>query len=496
MKKFLRRSGFVLLFLLTFILLAYAVESWRGARAWTNEQARLQQRGEALTWPELLGPAPTPEDNFAASPLFDGMYEYQQTRDAQGRERFEWKGGPALNRLSDSLRLPNPLQTESRTDGIPGVDLATVVARFQASTNWGPHPNSGQPARDLLTYLATRQTTFDQLAEAGRRPATRFPLRYEDGDLALLPHLAYLKSAAGGLKLRALARAGTGDADGAARDIELILRLARATGADPLLISSLVQVALESIACTTFWQGWRDDVWGEEQLALLQAGFASINTRSNTIQALRGERIFSSAYYDILREDPTRIAGAYVGAEGSPYGALLFRLMPTGWVRQNQANHSRLIDDLVRHLQERPEGRALSLDRPPFAQQLNNLPVVYSIFPRMLVRPIESTVTKADRSLAITQLTVLVCALERHRIAHQSYPATLDTLVPRFLPRVPVDPIDGQPLRYSLKPDGTFVLYSIGLDARDNDGDVGNPKQEAPDWVWPQRNAGPAGRFF
>jgi len=73
----------------------------------------------------------------------------------------------------------------------------------------------------------------------------------------------------------------------------------------------------------------------------------------------------------------------------------------------------------------------------------------------------------------------------------------LDSLVPEFVPDVPFDPVDGQPLRYRPKADGTFLLYSIGENGKD---DNGNPSLErgvqstsmywqneyALDWVWPQ----------
>ncbi len=88
-------------------------------------------------------------------------------------------------------------------------------------------------------------------------------------------------------------------------------------------------------------------------------------------------------------------------------------------------------------------------------------------------------------------------ALKRYQLKYGNYPTDLDQLVQAFLPAVPLDPIDGQSLRYRLKSDGTFLLYSIGEDGKD---DGGNPSFEpgvkssnfywednmALDWVWPQ----------
>ena len=54
--------------------------------------------------------------------------------------------------------------------------------------------------------------------------------------------------------------------------------------------------------------------------------------------------------------------------------------------------------------------------------------------------------------------------------------------------------IDGKPLRYQLKPDGGYVLYSIGWNKADDGGEIGwrkssehsqpNVDTTKGDWVW------------
>jgi hypothetical protein len=85
--------------------------------------------------------------------------------------------------------------------------------------------------------------------------------------------------------------------------------------------------------------------------------------------------------------------------------------------------------------------------------------------------------------------TRVACALERFRLRHGAFPETLGELVPAFLPSIPADVIDGQPVRYLRPKPDQFVLYSIGKNARD---DGGSAKQDArvagpfdaADWVW------------
>jgi len=61
-------------------------------------------------------------------------------------------------------------------------------------------------------------------------------------------------------------------------------------------------------------------------------------------------------------------------------------------------------------------------------------------------------------------------AVERYRLANDALPDSLSTLVPKFLDAVPIDPFDGQPLRYKKLAKGC-VVYSVGEDGKDDGGD-------------------------
>jgi hypothetical protein len=84
------------------------------------------------------------------------------------------------------------------------------------------------------------------------------------------------------------------------------------------------------------------------------------------------------------------------------------------------------------------------------------------------------------------------CALERYRLANGKLPENLDLLLPHFSDSVPHDVIDGKPLRYQLKPDGTYLLYSVGWNETDDGGQIAwnRKKKDASvdltqgDWVW------------
>jgi hypothetical protein len=96
------------------------------------------------------------------------------------------------------------------------------------------------------------------------------------------------------------------------------------------------------------------------------------------------------------------------------------------------------------------------------------------------------------RNEAQRRLTVTAIALERHKLRTGEYPPGLGALVPEFLVGVPLDPMNSKPLGYRRNMDGTFTLYSVGEDGRDDGGDAtsGNATNKFDLWsgrdaVWP-----------
>jgi hypothetical protein len=61
--------------------------------------------------------------------------------------------------------------------------------------------------------------------------------------------------------------------------------------------------------------------------------------------------------------------------------------------------------------------------------------------------------------------------VKRYRIDNGTWPATLEVLVPTYLPAVPLDPYRGKPLLYHVLSDGA-VVYSVGRDMVDDGGAV------------------------
>jgi hypothetical protein len=87
-------------------------------------------------------------------------------------------------------------------------------------------------------------------------------------------------------------------------------------------------------------------------------------------------------------------------------------------------------------------------------------------------------------------MAVAATAIRRYTLRHGGLPQSLEDLTPAFLPAIPIDLMNGEPLRYRPQPDGLFLLYSVGIDGVDDGGDP-TPTGRRPtiwtgkDAVWP-----------
>ncbi len=523
-----RRWTWAIAVVVTVMFLARAIEGFRAARAWQETEARLKQRGEPLTHAELVGPAIPTNQNFAQHPLMTGILSHEETTNAKGRPTHRWTGQRKLAELQDALRFPDPPTDEPKGGKRlrrTGPDLEALAGVLKSGTNRAkrtlyeagrtepretndlfhlPIPPAAMPAAQAVLYaFEGRRAILDQVTEAARRPHAHYDIRYADGPNAILPHLALHKSMAVQLRTRAAARVAAGDTAGAAEDIDTMLRLAELTGEDPTLIGYLVRVAIQNIASSAFWDGTSQHAWSEAQLVAFQQRFAALKQRDALVQAFRGERLFGKTTFELMREG--RLDPEMLGAMDSGRDGVIGAVMPKAWLLQNQAYHSRVMDQVVDALQHSDPERGIGAKGSAWEKERIDGWLVdttrqryhpYRIFTHMLLPALAQVHAKADRSLTTARLAMAVAALERHRLANGGYPKALADLVPRFLPAVPLDPMDGQPLRYRLNADGSFTLYGVGTNHADDHGVFESKQGHDLDWVWPPNHPTEERRLF
>lgn len=104
--------------------------------------------------------------------------------------------------------------------------------------------------------------------------------------------------------------------------------------------------------------------------------------------------------------------------------------------------------------------------------RLRFAPVFY-LFP-----PVQPSAVAAELATLQRDATLAVLALHVYRRENKQWPTTLAELVPRYLPEVPKDRFDGQPLRYQLR-EGKPLLYSVGGNLTDDGGRRPRNRDEA-----------------
>jgi len=528
--RFLKRIGLAVVILVALISLAFVIEGIRAAWAWQAVEAHLKQRGEPLNFEELVGPRVPDAQNFARHPLMDGLLSHTATNDAKGRPTFQWTGQRKIAELQEALRFPEPPSDEPKSGKRlrrTGPDLESLASLLKTGTHREkrtvydpgrtepretndlvhlPIPPAGMPTAQAVLYaFEGRRAVLDQITEATRRPRAQYDLRYADGPNALLPHLAIHKSMAGKLRTRSAARVAAGDTAGAAEDIDTILRLAELTGEDPTLIGYLVRVAIQSIAFSAFWDGTAQHAWSDAQLAAFQQRFEGLKQRDSLVKAFRGERLFGKTTFELMREgrlDPDTLGAMESDESGNSFG---WGLVPRAWLLQNQAYHSKVLDQVVGALQRCDPERGIAAKGSIWETERVEQTVFdtanrrfhpYRILTHMLLPGLAKVHAKADRSLTTSRLAITVAGLERHRLATGSYPKALGDLVPKWVPAVPLDPMDGQPLRYRLNGDGSFTVYGVGPNHTDDNGVFESQQGQDLDWAWPPSHPTEERRLF
>jgi hypothetical protein len=376
---------------------------------------------------------------------------------------------------------------------------------YRGNTNYPQAEATATPAQTILVALGKFDSELKELRAATvQRRECCFPIHYDTEPSwgILLPHLARLKGLTLLTDLHAIAASDAGRSEEALQDLKLGFRLSGCSRNEPFLISHLVRVATLTIDLQTVREGLVRHALTDAQLAELEADLSSLDLLSEYKFAMRGERACTTTGLDYMRRQGFRpnIMDYIADESGASGSAPPFNAMPSGWICQNMLRICRLHQDyILAAVDER--GRRVSPELTEAGirsvHEMRRGP--YTIFAKMLLPALDNAVRKSGRMQTYVDAARTACALERYRLANGKLPETLGELVPRFLAAVPPDVIDGKPLRYRVRADGGYVLYSIGWNQTDDGGSIVFSSREQRsrldesrsrvdvtkgDWVW------------
>ncbi|MFO1477695.1 MAG: hypothetical protein U1F98_13720 [Verrucomicrobiota bacterium] len=491
---------FALLNLVTPLAMWITIENVRGEYIWSQFRREWEAKGEKFQVADVV-PAPVPDDqNFALTPLLRPIFDFIQTTNGA-----EWRDTNGLARLSAVQISKGHARGEStRASGLAGLDqtnltdLAGVAAFYRGNTNYPQPAVEGAPAADVLTALSAFDSELAELRDAAaRRPLSRFPIHYdtEPPFETLLPHLSHIKSLTQVFALRAVAELDLHRPDEAMADLLVGFRLSDSVRNEPFLIDYLVRVATLNIDLQVVREGLARHAWTTGQLAQLQSLLGSMDLLAEYEQSMRGERCCNIGGLDYLARRGFRdwryLTGDDFGS-GSVGPALSWTTLYHGWLRQNQALIGRMYQDYLLNSVDPVQHRVYPARSDPLDAGLERLVATpYTVLVRMLMPAFGSASRKAARAQTFVDATLVACVIERYRLVHNQLPGNLQALVPKYLDRVPLDVLDGQPLRYRETGQGGYLLYSIGWNGVDDGGTVAYKKGAAKtldisqgDWVW------------
>jgi hypothetical protein len=306
------------------------------------------------------------------------------------------------------------------------------------------------------------------------------------------------------LQLHASAELALGRTDDALADLSLIFYLVDTTRAEPILISHFVRMAQAQIALQPVAEGMGK--WSETQLRELQLKLQRFDFPGDTERSLQAERVFfGTAMIEYVRRSSNkfRLMELFEGNGGNSDSAPLWSvgpllaIAPNGWLCLEERNYTRLFGEqllpvidltnrVIRPEQVR-EAQELIRKRTQGSPAGNFLH--HRLFAGLLLPSLGKAAEKAAFAQTAVDLAKVACALERYRLAHGRLPDTLEQLRPQLMPALPHDLINGKDLVYQLKPEGHYVLYSVGWNDQDDGGFIqqthsGSVDQNEGDWVW------------
>jgi hypothetical protein len=510
------------------VALFYAVEDFRGWRAWKEVQRDAEAHGERLDLASIIPPNVPKEQNFFETPLWEDLRrEATNSAPELGGEDREESGilgmeGPhpvnppgmgswARGQRADLAAWQGYYRGESNRVYLaefeePKSETERVFRRRYGAapavitpTNYFPTTKEAQaPAADVLLALSRFQEKRALLIAAASRPQSRFCLNYDARTSMRLPHLGRIRAAAQYLSLHASAALNVGQTELALEDLRLSFRLPDSVRREPRLLPHFVRMEVLRLALQPVWEGLADRRWTAADLEVIERELGKLDFLTAYGYALKGELVcielpavdyihkqgvaaFDCPFHQHQLSLPDNLKRSVASA--------VFLLTPSGWFDQNKAALARVTTDYlvpVVDVQRRIVSPAVAMQSEAALVPLGR--GYYDALLKQLLHDVVRTAHRFAYAQGSVDLARVACALERYRLEHGEFPDRLEALAPKFIDPLPHDPINGEAFKYRRTGEGRFILYSVGWNGKDDGGMVafagGGPDAEKGDWVW------------
>jgi len=448
---------------------------WRGRKTLQAWKARMTAQGERFGIDELAPPPKTNDSNVgeliaAANRLrchaFNPAYFSSLDFIAPGQARAPWLG----------------------------TNLAGE--RGQGPATWAQVAQEMESARDDL----------DAIHAALKNPAASSVINYRNFGAA---NVLAMRGVAQWLVCEAIEQMHRNDLSAAQDTLRAVTALARLHRDDLTVVNQMIRVAIAGLAFDAIWPALQVPGWTEPQLEELQSQWQQLEFFRIVPSTMEMERASVVELFDRSRTSglkQTRRSFAFTTSPGWNIQTLaedyvIDPLWRVAWSEQDELFYLETMQRVLEALRSGSQHKSwarlsaeLTEAKDRFERTLKALDSFRFSLSGMASPNFIKVFETVMRQETQRSLIIAAIALQRYRLRYGKLPPDLASLAPEFLPAVPVDYMNGQPLHYRVEPDGSLRLYSVGLDGKD---DGGNPECAAAwkaysglfdgrDAVWPR----------
>jgi hypothetical protein len=501
LKKTIIGVGVLLAVFAAFIL----EENIRGKIALRSYIRELRSKGERLTLAEINLPKP-PKDRNSIAALVALTNQFAALRSDCPFEPFFIISRVHLVGLGRAVvRCEQP-------------DLGVNFNRHSSAQSGRGGPRGRQtderePTTNGISYLVADWTDLDEqvvkasnvleeIKQAAGQSALSAEIDYSQGFDVRVPHLQPIRNATTWLGLAAMGDLHHRNFEAATQNIRAIAGLSQFGRDERLLVSQVHRWQIGLTGLNLTWEALQQSGWTDDQLFALEQAWRESSVSENTPSILEINRLFYRSGFEHARRLPgwgalhDYIFGCWQGetwpsdvSEFFAYfrdslHAFTWRL---AWLDQDELRFLRLYQLMLDHARNAIERRdwssfGLSDKDFPYDRKRFLLSDAYTPNLELILRRVFEFETQRE-------MTIAAIGIKRHQLHAGKLPSDLTALVPEYLPQLPHDWMNGKPLRYHQNSDGTFTLYSVGVDGRDDGGDPTPIEGKRAYSIWKERDA-------
>jgi hypothetical protein len=451
------------------LLIALAMAWLNGVNGLKQLRAELEAKGERLSWQQIAPKPPLGVSNGA----FDLLPAINSMPRAP-RYLFDQQFTPSGALIPKTALGTLPVEIIDRSAGSRRAWISNMWDRVESLV-----------ASHRSDWLNAERAATNQVIDLGHDWSKGFSL--------VLPQLAKLKYLCAWNEMAVVV-------DLRNRDFDSVLSLQTNIFAllnkfkEPTLISQLVRIACFNILLRGTWETLQFEEFSDAQLAALQAAINSVRSADEMLRALEMERSMVITHWGQCMNDPSLLSSFGSSKPLTLTEKLTCQLWRVAVGHRDLAHYLTIFQPQI----EADRNAFAAKSDLSFASALLSLkppdtPAIYPLSRSGMIHAGKSIKKKAMLAETQRELAVTAIALKRHFRKHGEYPKDLGGLVPDFLAALPIDWMDGKPLRYKRTTPKSFRLWSVGQDHKDDGGDPtlkpGRTRYwtDGIDLVWPAR---------